>query len=116
MRTKPIACRALEIEGARCVHHVGLDAGRIRRRHEGPSKTLRERHGHTPLSVAEGIPSGGGRRIVGTGAEGGLPIGPEVYGEAPRGGINILALPAGEACRLTTLRPAAVDALLHVTR
>ena len=116
MRAKLIAFGEIEIEGERYAHDVVIDAGHIRRRHKGPSKALRERYGHTPLSIAESIPWGGGRLIVGTGAEGGLPIAPEVYAEAARSGIAILALPTGDACRLlSTLKQAEVYAVLHVT-
>jgi hypothetical protein len=116
VRAKLIAFGEIEIEGERYAHDVVIDAGHIRRRHKGSSKVLRERYGHTPLSVAESIPWGGGRLIVGTGAEGGLPIAPEVYAEAARSGIAILALPTGDACRLlSTLKQAEVYAVLHVT-
>jgi hypothetical protein len=44
-----------------------------------------------------------------------LPIAPEVYAEAARSGIAILALPTGDACcLLSTLKPAEVYAVLHV--
>ena len=116
VQAKLIAFGAVEIEGARYAYDVVIDAGRIRRRRKGPSKALREQYGHTPLSVVEDIPWGGGKLIVGTGAEGGLPIAPEVYAEAARRGIAIVVLPTGDACRLLTkLKPADVYAVLHVT-
>jgi hypothetical protein len=116
VRAKLVAFGTLEIEGARYAHDVVIDAGRIRRRRKGRSKALRERYGHTPLSLAEEIPWGGGQLIVGTGAEGGLPIAPEVHAEAARRGIVIVALPTGDACRLlATLEPADVYAVLHAT-
>ena len=116
VQAKLIAFGEIELEGERYAHDVVIAAGHIRRRHKGPSKGLRDRYGHTPLSLAEDIPWGGPRLIVGTGAEGGLPIAPEVYAEAARSGIAILALPTGDACRLlSTLKSAEVYAVLHVT-
>ena len=116
MQAKLIKFGTVEIEGARYAHDVVIAAGRIHRRHKGPSKALRDQYGHTPLSVAEGIPWGGGQLIVGTGAEGGLPIVPEVYAEAARRGIAIIALPTDDACRLLAkLNPADVHAVLHVS-
>jgi hypothetical protein len=79
VQARVIAFREIAIEGAQYAHDTVIAAGRIRRRHKGPSKALRDLYGHTPLSVAESIPWGGGQLIVGTGAEGGLPIAPEVH-------------------------------------
>lgn len=93
-----------------------VDAGRVRRRRKGPSKALRDQYGHTPLSAAEDIPWGGQRLIVGTGADGSLPIARDVYAEAERRGIEVAALPTREACRLLAeLKPDDVYAVLHIT-
>ena len=106
----------IQIEGQRYAHDVVIDAGSIRRRRKGPSKALRDQFGHTPLSVAEEIPWGGRLLIIGTGADGKLPVAPEVYAEAERRGVKIDALPTPDACRLLAdLEPADVHAILHVT-
>ncbi len=116
MQARLIEFGAIEIEGQRYGHDVVIEAGRIRRRHKGPSKTLRDRYGHTPLSIAEDIPWGGGQLIVGTGAEGSLPIDPEVFAEAARRGIDVRALPTDDACRLLeTTTQTDTFAVLHVT-
>jgi hypothetical protein len=60
----------LEIEGKRYERDVVIDAGTIRRRKKGPSKSRRTQFGHTPLTSAEDIPWGGRLLIVGTGANG----------------------------------------------
>jgi hypothetical protein len=116
MKAELIAFGQIRIEGERYDHDVVIDAGRVSRRHKGPSKGLRGHFGHTPLSMAEEIPWGGRRLIVGTGANGRLPIAPEVQAEAKRRGIEIEALPTRDACRLLAdLRPKDVYAILHVT-
>ena len=116
MKARLVAFGELEIEGERFAHDVVIDAGRVRARRKGPSKALREEYGHTPLSAAEAIPWGGRQLIVGTGADGSLPIAPDVYAEAERRGIRIDAVPTREACRLLgDLKPAQVHAILHVT-
>ena len=79
------------------------------------SKTYRDRYGHTPLSVEEEIPWGRPRLIIGTGADGQLPIMPEVQQEADRRGITITACPTREACRLISHSTDKVAAILHVT-
>lgn len=116
MKAKLVAFGELQIEGEQYTNDVVIEGGRIRRRRKGPSKPLRDQFGHTPLSVAEDIPWGGKRLIVGTGADGALPIAPEVGEEARRRGIAIDALPTRDACRLLAdLKPRDVYAILHVT-
>jgi hypothetical protein len=111
-----VAFGDLRIEGDRYERDVVIDAGRIRKRKKGPSKSLRSEFGHTPLTSAEDIPWGGQRLIVGTGANGSLPISPDVYAEAERRGIRIEAVPTRDACRLLAdLDAADVHAVLHVT-
>jgi hypothetical protein len=116
VKAKLVAFGELQIEGERYTCDVVIKGGRIRRRRKGPSKPLRDRFGHTPLSIAEDIPWGGRRLIVGTGAGGALPITSEVGEEAQRRGIAIEALPTRDACRLLAdLKPRDVYAVLHVT-
>lgn len=116
MQARLIAFGELEIEGVEYTSDVVIDEGRVRRRHKGPSKGLRGQYGHTPLTSAEAIPWGGRRLIVGTGAEGDLPVTPDVYAEAARRGIAVDAVPTRDACRLLRdLRPDEVHAVLHVT-
>jgi hypothetical protein len=111
-----IAFGEILIEGERYARDVVIDEGRVRRRRKGPSKALRDQFGHTPLSVAEAIPWGGDRLIIGTGADGRLPIAPDVYAEAHRRGVVIAALPTAEACRLiVNMKSGDVRAVLHVT-
>lgn len=106
----------IELDGERYTKDVVIQAGRIRKRKKKPSKSYRARYGHTPLSLDEVIPWHGQRLIVGTGAFGRLPIMPEVADEAERRGIELVALPTGEACQLIDECPdAEINAILHVT-
>ena len=106
----------LSVDGERYYSDVVIEAGRVRKRDKGPSKALRGRYGHTPLSPAEEIPWGGSRLIVGTGVYGSLPILPEVYDEATRRGIEVTAVPTPEACRLVAdSKRKQVFAVLHST-
>ena len=116
MKARLVEFGELEIDGERYHKDVVIDGGRIHKRDKGPSKALRGRYGHTPLSTAEEIPWGGSRLIVGTGADGSLPILPDVYDEATRRGIEITAVPPAEACRLVTdSKRKQVFAVLHST-
>jgi hypothetical protein len=116
MKARLVAFGEVQIEGERYTRDVVIDGGRVSRRRKGPSKALRNQFGHTPLSIAEAIPWGGRRLIVGTGAEGRLPIAPDAYAEAARRGIEVHALPTADACRLLAdMRSRDVYAVLHVT-
>lgn len=116
MQARLIAFGVLEVEGVEYTRDVVIDQGRVRRRHKGPSKGLRDQYGHTPLTSAEAMPWGGRRLIVGTGAQGGLPITPDVYAEAARRGIAVDVMPTKDACRLLRdLRPEKIRAVLHIT-
>ncbi len=106
----------IEVEGERYRHDVVIDEGKVRKRVKKPSKAYRDQYGHTPLSAGESIPWGGRQLIVGTGGSGSLPIGPDVWAEAERRGIEIVAAPTAEALRLLhDIAAKDVRAVLHVT-
>ncbi len=109
----------VEIDGQRYDRDVVVERGRVGRRDKKASKPLRDRYGHTPLSLLEPIPWECRRLIVGTGAEGALPIDKEVVAEARRRGVQLVAVPTEEACDLLSAADAAdletTNAILHVT-
>ena len=106
----------IEIDGRRFDHDVVLEAGHVHRRKKKPSKAFRDRYGHTPLSVDEEIPWSAPRLIVGTGVSAQLPIMPELYQEAQRRGVDVVAVPTEEACRLLSgVGPREAAAVIHVT-
>jgi len=106
----------IEIGGRRYGHDVVIDHGRVSKRSKKASKPLRDRYGHTPLSLLEPIPWECRRLIVGTGADGALPIAPDVRDEALRRDVELVALPTVEACELLAdADPGSVNAILHVT-
>ncbi len=116
MKTRFVGFGEIEVDGRRVRHDVVIDRGRISRRHKGPSKPLRDQYGHTPLTLAEKIPWRCRRLIVGTGAEGALPIVDDVVAEARRRGGELLAVRTEEACKLLAKAdPDETSAILHVT-
>jgi hypothetical protein len=116
MDAKLIAFGVLEIDGQRFEHDAVVESGTVRKRRKGPSKPYREAYGHTPLSADEAIPWTAPTLIIGTGASGQLPIMPQVYEEAARRGVDIIAEPTEDACqRLRGLDPTTFNAILHVT-
>ncbi len=102
MRARLVEFGEVELDGQRYRHDVVVERGRVTRRHEGASKSRRDEFGHTPLTMAEAIPWHCRRLIVGTGAGGALPIAAGVLEEAARRGVEAVAVPSREACRLLT--------------
>ena len=116
MDARLIAFGLIEIGGRRFEHDVVVEGVVVRRRKKGASKAYRGRYGHTPLSPHEAIPWSARRLIIGTGVSGQLPIMPELYEEAARRGVEIVAAPTEVACRLLQAAdPRDVAAVLHVT-
>src|SRR5678815_1828706 len=100
MKVRLVKFGEIEVEGKCYAHDVVIESGKVRKRKKGPSKKFREKFGHTPLSAGEEIPWGGKRFIVGTGAQGALPVMDEVLAEAKRRGIEVIAASTLEACQL----------------
>jgi hypothetical protein len=116
MDARLISFGLIEIDGRRFEHDVVVEGGVVRRRKKAASKTYRDRYGHTPLSPDEAIPWSAHLLIIGTGVSGQLPIMPELYEEARRRGVEIVAEPTEAACRLLQAAdPRDVAAVLHVT-
>ena len=116
MKIKLTSFGQIRIEGKRYSHDVVIEEGQVRKRQKKPSKTLRNEFGHTPLSAEEAIPLGGKRLFIGTGAYGSLPITPEVYEQARRKGVKVIAKPTIEVCKLLKdFEPKDINAVLHVT-
>ena len=119
MDARLVSFGLLELDGRRYDHDVVIEGGRIGKRSKKASKPLRDRYGHTPLSLLEPIPWACRRLVVGTGADGALPIEAEVFAEAARRGVELVAVPTEEACALLSAAagPELVrtNAILHVT-
>jgi hypothetical protein len=116
MRARMVGFGLIEVDGEAFEHDVVIDGGEVRKRSKKASKAYRGEYGHTPLSADEKLPWGGSRLIIGTGAYGSLPIMPEVAEEAESRGVELVAVPTEQACRLITgLDATDVHAVLHVT-
>jgi len=116
MQASLIEFGLIELDGERYDRDVVIERGRVGKRRKKASQPLRDGYGHTPLSLLEPIPWDCRRLIVGTGANGALPIDPEVVAEARRRGIELVALPTEEACELLADADLqTTNAILHVT-
>ncbi len=115
MRFDSYSFGSVTIDGVEYDHDVVIDHGSVSKRHKKPSKRFRDEFGHTPLSADEHIPWDCRRLVVGTGASGSLPIMDEVFREAERRGVELVAFPTEEAIELLGPVPAETNVILHVT-
>lgn len=115
MRIQEFSFGTIQIEGHTYQRDVVIDRGEVRTRKKGPSKPLRDEYGHTPLSLEEKIPWNCRRLIVGTGAEGRLPVTAELLEEGRRRHVEITVVPTREAIRLLRAAKPDTNAVLHIT-
>jgi hypothetical protein len=107
----------VEIEGKSYTEDVIITGGEITLRDKAPSKKHKARFGgHTPLSAKEAIPWECKQLIIGTGAEGRLPVMKKVYKHAAEQGVRLIVVSTPEACKLLSEADLSdTNAILHVT-
>ena len=115
MRLDRFTFGSIRIDGEVHAYDVVIDRGQVRRRKKKRSKPFRDAFGHTPLSIEEDIPWNCRRLVVGTGAQGALPVMDEVKREAERRKVELLTLPTREAIRAVQDESKETNAILHVT-
>ena len=116
MKAKLVSVGEIDIAGERYAYDVIIEKGQVSKRKKSASKPYRDQYGHTPLSAQEHIPWHGGKLYIGTGAYGKLPVMPEVYKEAEKKGVKVIAKPTVEVCSLLKeLEPKDINAIVHVT-
>lgn len=114
MRFEKFSFGTLQIDGRTYEEDVVIERGEIRKRKKKPSRKFRDEFGHTPLSIEEKIPWKCNRLVIGTGANGRLPVMNEVRAEAKRRHVELVVLPTKEALRLIE-KESKPNAVLHVT-
>jgi hypothetical protein len=106
---------SIRVDGVTYENDVVIDRGRVEKRKKKASKAFREQFGHTPLSVEEKIPWKCETLVVGTGAEGALPVMPEVQREAERRQVELVVAPTKQAIDRLNRKTGKTNAILHVT-
>ena len=115
MRFTGYSFGSVRVDGVTYDHDLIIDRGKIRKRKKAASKKFRSACGHTPLSVAEDIPWRCRRLVIGTGADGALPVMKQVQDEARRRKIDLVVLPTAAAIGVLTAAEQGTNAVLHVT-
>jgi hypothetical protein len=106
---------SLQIDGVTYQHDIVIDRGKVRKRKKKLSKPFRGSYGHTPLTVAEDVPWKCRKLVVGTGANGGLPILDEVVQEAKVRQVVLVVAPTAKAIQELINSDDSTNAILHVT-
>lgn len=115
MRFDKFSFGSITIDGVTYEHDVVIDRGEVGKRKKKASKQFREGYGHTPLSAEENIPWKCRRLVIGTGANGALPVMEEVKREAERRQVELLILPTAQAIEALQKDRADTNAVLHIT-
>lgn len=115
MRFTGYSFGSIRVDGVTYDHDLVVDRGKIRKRKKAASRKFRGAYGHTPLSVAEDIPWRCRRLVIGTGADGALPVTQDVRDEARRRKVDLVLLPTAEAIGALTKAGADTNAVLHLT-
>lgn len=115
MRFTDYSFGSIRVDGVTYDHDLIIDCGKIRKRKKAASRKFRGASGHTPLSIAENIPWRCRRLVVGTGAEGALPVMQQVRDEARRRKVELVVLPTAEAVGALAKAPANTNAVMHLT-
>ena len=115
MRIENFSFGSIRIDGESYDYDVVIDRGEVRKRKKKASKVFRGEFGHTPLSVEEPIPWKCQRLVIGTGANGALPVMKEVREEAERRGVELLVLPTEKAIEFLNQHAQDTNAILHIT-
>ena len=115
MRIDQFTFGPIHVDGVTFEHDVVIAQGQVRKRKKKSSKPFRGAFGHTPVSIEENIPWDCRRLVVGTGADGALPVMDEVKQEAARREVDLLTVPTSEAIQVLQAEPKDTNAILHVT-
>ena len=115
MRVSDYSFGSVRVDGVTYDHDLIIDRGKIRKRKKATSKKFRGAYGHTPLSIAEDIPWRCRRLVIGTGADGALPVMKQVREEARRRKVDLVVLPTAEAIGVLAETTKDTNAVLHLT-
>jgi len=106
---------SMRVDGVTYNHDLIIDHGKIRKRKKAASRKFRGAYGHTPLSIEEDIPWQCRRPVIGTGADGALPVMKEVEKEVRHRKVDLVVLPTIQAIGILNETMKNTNAVLDVT-
>ncbi len=106
----------ITVDGKERTSDLIFDRGTIRERDKSPSKELKGKYGHTPLSASEDIPWDCKTLLIGTGMDGQLPVLDEVKQEAKKREVKLILLKSPDAVEYLKAHDGEeMNAILHIT-
>ena len=114
MRFTGFSFGSIRVDGVTYDHDLVIDRGLLWKRKKAASRKFRGAHGHTPLSIDEDIPWRC-RLVIGTGADGALPVMRQVRDEARRRKVDLVAFPTAQAIGAMAKAAPDTNAILHLT-
>jgi hypothetical protein len=106
---------SVRVDGVTYDHDLVIDRGKIRKRNKRASRQFRGAYGHTPLSAAEDIPWRCRRLVIGSGADGALPVMDDVRQQARRREVELVIVPTAQAVSILAKATKDTNAILHLT-
>jgi hypothetical protein len=106
---------SVRVDGVTYDHDLIIDCGKIRKRKKAASRKFRGAYGYTPVSAEEDIPWRCRRLVIGTGADGALPVMQQVRDEARRRKVDLAVVPTAQAIAVLAQARAHTNAVLHLT-
>ena len=114
MRFTGYSFGSIRVDGVTYDHDLVIYRGKTRKRKKA-SRKFRGAYGHTPLSAEEDIPWRCRRLVIGTGADGALPVMQQVRDEARRRKVDLVILPTAQAIGVLSETTKDTNAILHLT-
>ncbi len=107
---------SITINGTTYEKDVVIEKGVIRQRKKGPSKPLRGKYGHTPLTSTEKIPWNCDTLVIGIGMSSRLPVVDEFKKKAKSKGVVLILLETPKAVKYFTKNYGPkTNAIFHIT-
>jgi hypothetical protein len=115
MKIKDFTFGSIRIDGTTYDYDVIIDHDKVRKRKKKASREFRDAFGHTPLSSKERIPWDCRRLVIGTGANGAMPVMDALRDDAKQRNVDLVILPTQQAIEKLRAHPRDTNAILHVT-
>lgn len=115
MRFTEYCSGSVRVDGVIYDHDLITDRGKIASARRPPPGSSAARTVTPPLSAAEDIPWRCRRLVIGSGADGALPVMRQVRQEARRREVDLVVLPTAEAIGVLTGTTKHTNAILHLT-
>lgn len=112
-----LAFGRITVDGKEHTEDVIFDRGAVRERDKKPSRALRDKYGHTPLTPREEIPWDCKTLLIGIGMSGQLPVLEELKDEAKKRGVKLILKKTPDAVEYLREHGDAEDmnVILHIT-